>query len=198
MTAFCILWVPVFYLLRRTFTQSGSSGIWALILGSITAITQFFLGYLTNPGGFDNSRIVFGFVDIVSLPVLIPFVIYFVILLFKGFHDEIDFANFALLWLIPVGALRALTWSSTSDPILLVMTPLLWTALAIGIPFFIDLLINNFRWYTLILSVICILILPVLGCLTYWAFFSQRELLGFVLLAAAHIPLALSFVFRRA
>ena len=193
MTAFCLMWVPLFYLLRRSFTPSVNSGIWALILGSFTAIIQFFLGYLTSPGAFDYSRFVFGFIDIVSLPVLIPLVIYFFILIFKRFQGDIDFGNFALLWLIPVGALRALSWSSTHDPILLVMTPLLWTALAAGISFFINLTMNNFRWYTLILSAICILILPVLGSAAYWAFFSQRELFGFALLAAAFIPAALSF-----
>jgi len=195
MSIFCLLWVPLFYLLRRSFAGGGSSGVWALLLGSITAIIQFFLGNLVVPGGFGFSRILFGFVDIASLPVLVPLFLYFLILLFKGFHADVDFANFALLWLIPVGALRALNWSSTNDPILLVMSPLLWTALAVGIPFFINLMLTRFSIFIAVISILFILILPILASLTYWAFFSQHELLGFIFLAITHIPLGLSLFF---
>ena len=195
MVVFCLLWVPLFYIFRRTFSGGGGSGIWALLMGSIVAIFQFFLGFFLSPGGFGYSRFLFGFVNIVSLPVLIPLIIYFFISLFKGFSDNIDFASFALLWMIPVGGLRAISWGSTNDPILLIVAPLLWTALAVGIPFFINLIINRFRWYTAIFYVLFILILPVLACATYWAFFSQSMLLGFCFLLATHIPLGLSLTF---
>jgi hypothetical protein len=196
MSFFCLLWVPLFYLLRRSISGGGSSGgVWALLLGSITAIIQFFLGYLVSPGGFGYSRLLFGFIDIVSLPVLIPLFIYLLIILVRGSSGEIDFANFALLWLIPVGALRALSWSPFNDPILLVAVPLLWTAIAVGIPFFINLMINNLRWYTAIISILCILILPVLAAGVYWTFFSQKTLYGFLLLFAVNIPLILSLAF---
>ena len=195
MVYFCLLWVPLFYMLRRSFSPSGSFGVWALLLGSIVAILQFFLGYFISPEGFGFSRILFGFIDIVSLPVLFPFIAYFVLLLTKGFIQEFDFANFCLLWLIPVGALRALSWSSSNDPVLLVMAPLLWTALATGIPFFINLMLRNFKWYIAIFSIPCMLILPILASMTYWAFFSQNALLGFLLLLITHIPLGLSLTF---
>ena len=193
MSFFCLLWVPLFYLLRRSFTGGGSSGgVWALLLGSITAIIQFFLGYLVSPGGFGFSRWLFGFIDIVSLPALVPLVLYVLLYFFRGFSAEADFANFCLLWLIPVAALRALSWSSSGDSILLIMVPLLWTALAVGIPFFIKLMAGNFRWYTAAASIICILLLPVIAAGAYWAFFSQQTLLGFLLFFTAHIPLAVS------
>jgi len=194
MSIFCLLWVPLFYLFRRSFTMDGGSGVWALILGSITAIVQFFLGYFVNPGGFGHSRVIFGFIDIVSVPVLIPVFVYFIILLFKRFSAQIDFANFALLWLIPVGALKALSWSSTNDPILLVMTPLLWTALASGISYFISLMINNFKWYKAVFFIPFLLILPAAAAVTYWAFFSQQEEIGFALLVLTNIPLLLSVI----
>jgi len=193
MSFFCLLWIPLFYLLRISFSGGNNSGsVWALLLGSIAAIIQFFLGYLVSPGGFGFSRWLFGFIDIVSLPVLVPLLICFLMLLFRGFSGEADFANFALLWLIPVAGLRALSWSSGNEPILLVAVPLLWTALAVGIPFFINLMINNLRWYTVIISILCILILPVSASASYWAFFSQQTLLGFLLLFASSIPLGLS------
>jgi len=196
MSIFCLLWVPFFYLLRRSLSDTGSSGsVWALLLGSITAIIQFFLGNLVSPGGFGFSRWLFGFIDVVSLPALAPLILYFIMLLFRGLSGEIDFTNFALLWLIPVGALRALSWSSGYDPILLVAVPLLWTSLAVGIPFFINWMVKNPRWYTLIASILCILLLPLTAASAYWALFSQETLLGFLLLFISHIPLGLSLAF---
>jgi len=196
MSFFCILWVPLFYLLRRAFVNgSGSGGVWALLLGSITAIIQFFLGNFISPGGFGFSRWLFGFIDIVSLPVLIPLVLYMLLFLVRGFAGNADFAGFALLWLIPVAALRAISWSATNDTILLVAVPLLWTALAAGISFFINWMANNLRWYTAVVSILCILILPVVAAAAYWAFFSQQTLLGFLLLFVAHIPVGLSLAF---
>jgi len=195
MSFFCLLWVPLFYLLRRSFTgTSGSGSVWALLLGSMTAIIQFFLGYFVNPGGFGFSRWLFGFIDIVSLTVLVPLLIYLLLMLFSGFSGNIDFANFAMLWLIPVAAMRALSWSSANEPILLVAVPLLWTALAIGIPFFINWMLNNFRWYTVIISIICILILPIAASTAYWAFFSQQTALGFLLFFVTQIPLGFSLI----
>jgi len=197
MSVFCLLWVPFFFLFRRIFTGGGGGGVWALLFGSITAILQFFQGYTINPGGFGFSRWLFGFVDIVSLPVLIPLILYALLNVFRGFSGSADFADFALLWLIPVGALRAIGWTPTNDIILLVSVPLLWTALAVGIPYFINWTANNFRWYTLIISILCILILPAAAATSYWAFFSQQTWLGFLMLFLTHIPLGLSFVFEK-
>ena len=196
MTIFCLLWVPLFYLLRRTFTGGSSSGgVWALLLGSITAIIQFFLGYIVSPGGFGFSRWLFGFVDIVSLPVLIPLFICFLMFLFQGFSGDIDFANFIMLWLIPAGVLRAFGWSSHNEPILLIAVPLLWTALAVGFSFFINWIANNSRWYVITVSAFCMLILPAMAASSYWAFFSHQTLLGFLFFFAVQIPFCLSLVF---
>jgi len=197
MSVFCLLWVPFFFLFRRTFTGGGGGGVWALLLGSITAILQFFMGYYVKPGGFGFSRWLFGFIEIVSVPVLVPIVLYALLTFFRGFAGSADFADFALLWLIPVGALRAIGWGSTNDVILLVSVPLLWTALAVGIPFFINWTANNFRWYSVIISFICILLLPLTAASAYWAFFSQQIWLGFLLFFVTQIPLGLSFVFER-
>ena len=188
MTIFCLLFVPLFYLFYRTFSHGGSHGVWALMLGSITAIIQFFLGNIIDPGGFGFSRIVFGFFDIACFPVLLPVFVYLILLIFKRFSVNVDFANFALIWLIPIGALRALSWTSTNDPILLILAPLLWVSLAVGISFFIDLTKNHFRWYTLIIAIICIPVLPAAASLSYWSFFSQQNLYGFSLLGVMFMP----------
>jgi len=197
MTFFCLLWVPLFYLFRRSLVGAGSTSgsVWALLLGSITAIVQFLLGYIFSPGGFGFSRWLFGFFEIVSMPVLIPFIAYFIMYIFGGFSDA-DFANFTLLWLIPVGALRALSWSSMNDPILLVMTPLLWTAIAVGISYLIIWMTNSYNPFISVLAVLCMILLPAVASTAYWAFFSQQTLLGFLLLLVAHVPFGLSFVHK--
>jgi len=200
MSFFCLFWVLLFYFLRRSVIgvgNTGRGGVWAVLLGSITAIIHFFLGYIIVPGGFGFSRWLYGFIDLVSVPVLIPLFIYFIIFIFRGLSGNADFGNFSLLWLIPIGALRALTWSTIRDPILLVMVPLLWTALAAGISFFIHWMIKNFTWYSAVISILSILILPVAAAAAYWAFFSQQTILGFVLLVTVNIPLVLSFIFER-
>jgi len=197
MTFFCLLWVPLFYLFRRSLVGTGSTSgsVWALLLGSITAIVQFLLGYIFSPGGFGFSRWLFGFFEIVSMPVLIPFIAYFIMYMFGGFSDA-DFANFTLLWLIPVGALRALSWSSMNDPILLVMTPLLWTAIAVGISYLIIWMTNSYNPFISVLAILCMILLPLAASTAYWAFFSQQTLLGFLLLLVAHIPFGFSFVHK--
>lgn len=193
MTYFCLLWVPLFYLFRRSLGGGGSGSVWALLLGSITAIIQYLLGYLFTPGGFGFSRWLFGFFEIVSMPVILPFIVYFVMYTFGGFSSDVDFSAFTLLWLIPIGVLKALTWSSLNDPILLVMTPLLWTALAVGISYLIIWMTNSYNPLITGLAIFCMVLLPVTATAAYWAFFSQHLLLGFILLAAAHVPFALSF-----
>jgi hypothetical protein len=197
MTFFCLLWVPLFYLLHRSLTGERAGSVWALLLGSIIAIIQFFLGNLVSPGGFGFSRWLFGFIDIVSLPVIIPFFVFFIMYIFRGFSSNVDFINFTLLWLIPVGALRALSWSSMNDPILLVMSPLLWTSLAVGISFLINWMTNSYNPFISVIAILCIILLPVTAASAYWAFFSQHTLFGVFLFLAAHIPFGLSFAVHK-
>ena len=195
MSFFCLLWIPLFYLLRRSITGgNGSGGVWALLFGCITAVIQFFLGNIVSPGGFEFSRWLFGFIEIVSLPVLFPFLFCIIFLLFRWFSEEADYANFMLLWLIPVAAMQALSWSSFNDPLLLIAVPLLWTAQAVGIAFFISLIIKNPRWYIVIFSILFILILPLAASSSYWAFFSHQLFRGFMLFSVTMIPLVLSII----
>jgi hypothetical protein len=195
MSLFCLLWVPLFYLFRRSVSAGeGGGGVWALILGSVTAIFQFFFGALVPPGGFGFSRWLSGFVDIVTLPVLAPLAVYFVCMLCRFFSGSADFANFALLWLIPVAALRAVSWSAEGEPVLLILPPLLWTALATGIPFFIDRMFRHSSLRVIIPFSLCILALPFTAATCWWAFFSQRLLAGFLLLAVSLIPMTVSVV----
>ena len=198
MTFFCILWIPLFYLFWHSLSRKnmGFSGVWALLLGSIVALVQFFFGNFINPGGFGLSRWISGLVDIVVLPALLPFFIYLVFVIVSFFRipsSPADFVNFGLLWLIPNAALRAVGWITTSDPVFLVLVPLLWTALACGIPFFIDLIKSFSRWYVVIPSLLCILLLPFLAATAWWAFYSQKTSQGLLFSIISLCPL-LAFV----
>ena len=193
MFLFCSLWVPVFYLFRRSIAgESGTGAVWALLLGSLLAIFQFFFGNLIDPGGFGINRWIGGFLDVVALPVLIPIIVYSLFILFRVFSGNADFTVFTLLWLIPSAALRALSWSSMRSPILLVLVPVLWTALATGIPFFINCIIKMPRWYVIISFGLFILVLPVAAVTSYWAFFCHQTLYGFIFFFVTMLPMVIS------
>jgi hypothetical protein len=184
----------MFYLLWRSLSDdnAGSGGVWALIWGSVVALIQFFLGNLVDPGGFGWSRWISACIDIVALPAVLPLLVYVVCVALKFFSGTKDFTNFALLWLIPTGAIRAVGWSAQRDPILLALAPLLWTAIAVGVPFFIRRVINMPKIGALIIYILGILVLPFLSATVYWAFFSQKYPLGALLLAFALAPLIIS------
>jgi len=195
MTFFCFLWVPLFYFFWRSIRRCNVFGwAWALIAGSIIALIQFLLGPLVDPGGFGFSRWASGFVDIVVLPVLAPLLVYLLLFVFKLIGGTADFAGFALLWLIPGAAARAMAWSFHRDPILLVAVPVLWTAIAVGIPFFIRF-IQDSRPLAIVLSSIAILAIPFAAASSYWALFYHRTFLGIILLIAAAAPMLMSIVF---
>jgi hypothetical protein len=200
MSLFCLLWTPLFYLFKRSVSTGGvARGVWALLLGSIVALAQFFLGALVNPGGFGLSRWVSACVDIVALPAVLPLLVYLGLMSLRvipgapGFSESAC-TSFALLWLIPNGILRAVSWSVQSDPILLVLTPILWTAIAVGIPFFAGLILDGSRRYTALFFALAALVLPFLSALVYWAFFSQRYTWGFALFFIVMIPAVVSIV----
>jgi hypothetical protein len=193
MSLFCLLWIPLFFLFRHSLSQDNppAGGVWALLLGSIAALVQFFLGNLVNPGGFGLSRWVSACIDIIALPAVLPLLAYLLFIAFRVFSGPFDFANFALLWLIPGAAIRALNWSAGNDPVLLVLAPLLWTAIALGIPFFIEKILRSSHWYAPGLG---ILALPLTAATAWWAFYSQKFPLGVLLFALAVLPMTISLV----
>jgi hypothetical protein len=196
MSLFCLLWIPLFFLFRHSLVQDNtpSGSVWALLLGSIVALVQFFLGNLVNPGGFGLSRWVSACIDIIALPAVLPLLVYLVFIIFRFLPGPFDFANFALLWLIPGAAIRAVSWSAENDPTLLVLAPLLWTAIALGISFFIEMLFRSSRWYTLGSLGLGILVLPLTAAASWWAFYSQKFTLGVLLFVLAVIPMVISLV----
>jgi hypothetical protein len=190
MYLFCLLWIPLFYLFRRSVTGRGA-GLWALVLGTITAFFHFFAGNLVEPGGFEFSRWLSGFVDIVGLPVLVPIITCSLLMAFRLLSGDTDLTGFTLLALVPATILRTLSRDSPS-PMTLALIPLLYTAQAVGISFFITCIIRILRWYVIIPLGLCILALPVLAASSYWAFFTHDTLLGFLLFFLTMIPMIIS------
>ena len=196
---FCLLWVPLFYLFWRSIKGQGefSWGVVALIAGSVVAMLQFLFGSIIEPVGFELSRWMSAFIDIVAMPVIVPLLLYFLLSLNKildNSTDSVDFAGFALLWLIPSGAIRAVSWSVQSDPIQLVLVPLLWTAIAVGVPF----LVSFYRYrqiFVIIPAFLGALFVPFAATYAYWAFFAQLTLWGYIFLVAAMAPMLVTIVF---
>ncbi|MDR2094910.1 MAG: hypothetical protein LBP76_05250 [Treponema sp.] len=190
MIVFCLLWLPLFCLFWRAVSpaMSGKGGIIALLLGSIAALVQFFLGSIVNPGGFGFSRWLGGLVDIVVAPAVLPLVVALFFLLFRVYRTPEDFTHFSLLWLIPGGAMRTFNWSTQNDPAQLILVPLLWTSLVTGIPFFFRLIFSG-KWYAIIPALAGLCILPLSSASSYWAFFSQKYELGITFFGISMIPL---------
>jgi len=192
MSLFCLLCIPLLYFLRRTPGEGKS--IWALPLGGLAVILSYFTGSLISPGGFGLARWMSGFIDIIALPVLIPLFAALLLVMLRIFPDSLDYAGFILLWLVPLAAIRSFSESSPSSPLNLVFVPLLWIAQAVGISFFIGWILKKPRWYIIIPSVLGIAALPLAATTSWWAFFVQRTLVGFLLLAVSLVPAVISVV----
>jgi hypothetical protein len=185
MSLFCFLWMPLFYLFWRSIAKpdaESSGGIWALILGSVAAFVQFLLGSFIRPRAFGFSRWLSACIDIVTIPAALPLLVCLLLSRLRIPSFTMNYAHFALLWLIPASALRAVSGGAQNDPSLLVLTPILWTAIAVGAPFL----------WTHIPAIIAMAVLPFLAATAYWAFFSQRTVLGFLLLGITLIPMGIS------
>ena len=190
MSLFCFLSMPLFYFFWRSPAASGtgSSGeVWALLLGSVAAFIRFLLGSFISPGAFGFSRWLSACVDIVALPAALPLLVCALFVRLRILGGTVNYANFALLWLIPGAAIRAVSWRLQNDPFLLALTPALWTAIAVGVPFFI-IMMGKSRRLLVIPQAMAAAALPLLAATVYWAFFSQRNWLGILLFALTLIP----------
>jgi hypothetical protein len=159
----------------------------------MVAFIRFLLGSFISPGAFGRSRWFSACVDIVTLPALLPLAVCVLFTRLRLLAGTANYANFALLWLIPGAAMRAVNWSALNDPSLLVMTPVLWTAIAVGIPFFVTMS-GKFHRRLIVLRALAIAVLPFLAATVYWAFFSQHTPWGFLLLFVTLIPMGVSII----
>jgi multisubunit Na+/H+ antiporter MnhF subunit len=198
MNLFCLLWTPLFYLfwvsLRPPETH-GSAGIWALLLGSVFALVRFITGPWVSPGTFGFSRWLSALVDTAGLPALVPFLFFGFFAALKIIPSPGDPAGFALLWLIPQGIFRSFSRAGRRDPVFLVLVPVLWTALALGISFFVRFIPCGNRRFRRILALLGMAALLLAAVTCYWAFFCQKFLWGWILFALTLVPFVFSISF---
>ena len=194
MRLFCLLYIPLLYLIRRWYSERGEGGeaIWALPLGAVAVGARYVFGPLVTPGSFGLSRWMSGFVDVVGLPALFPLMVCGALVMLRVFPRDADYAGFALLWLVPLAAIRSI--GGDAGPISLLIVPLLWTAQALGIPFFIDGMVQNPRRYIVFFATLGIAAIPIAAVSSWWAFFSHQALLGALLLLASVIPAIISIL----
>jgi uncharacterized membrane protein YqaE (UPF0057 family) len=194
MILFCFLWTPLFCLFWRSITapETGNSGgIWALLLGSAAALVRFLTGPFISPGAFGFFRWLNACVDIVAFPAALPLGALWLLIRFRAVGRGADYANFALLWLIPGAVMAAATRSGLNDPSLLALALVLRTAIAAGIPFFMGMTGKPGRAMG-VFRALAVTLLPFLAAGSYWAFFSQRTWLGILLFVPAFLPAVLS------
>ena len=199
MSLFCLLYIPLLYFLRRWPSAGGwpsaeREGVWGLPLGAVAVAARHLFGPLAPPGGFGFSRWLSGFFEIVSLPVIISFALCALLVKLRTLPADVSYADFALQYLIPLAAYRSVNWISPGHPEFLVVVPVLWTAQAVGIPFFFGLVAKNTRWYVLFVLSLGVSLLPVAAATAWWAFYCQRPIVGLVLLFVSIIPAAVSVI----
>jgi len=195
MGIFCLLWIPAFYLFRRSvFNEKDVMGWQALLLGCAFVIVRYFTGPFITPAGFGLSRWLDGFINIVSLPVILPVAVCVLLSALNLFSSDVDFGGFTFLWLVPASLYYSVAEPVTYSPLMLVLVPLLWTTQALGISFFIDCIIKYRRWYVIIPSIPAIIILPLIASTSWWAFFSQQTRIGCLSLFLSVIPALVSMI----
>jgi hypothetical protein len=190
MTLFCLFWTPLVLLLWVSLNAGNggnSGGVLALVLGSVVSVLHYFFYPPINTAGFGFSLWFYALVNVVLIPAGLPFLV-FVLLAVPGFFKGgADPAKFVLFSLVPAGITCAVGWSARHDPLYLILVPLLWTALALGISFFARLVRESF-FPRIIPLVLAMFLMPLIAAGSFWAFYRQTPPAGFVLLAVLSIP----------
>jgi hypothetical protein len=195
MSVFCLLWVPVFYFFRRSISGwKTGMGWWALLLGCAAILVRYLTGPLVTPAGFGLSCWLSGFIDIVSLPVIVPIAVCVLLIAMRRFPSDMDIGGFILLWLVPLTFYYSVYRSLLYSPLMLVLVPLLWTTQGLGISFFIGCILKYRRWYFIIPSTLAALLLPLTAATTWWAFYVQQTRIGCLFLFFTLMPALISVI----
>lgn len=197
MIVFCILWVPFVYLLFRSLLPGKSGNIGLLVLVFLINTLISFFKYLNGPviqsDAFGFIRWLYYFVDILSLPVLVPLLLGLFIFMYLKRGSLYDVMEFTLVYLIPESFFRAIIWSEIPDPVLLVAVPVLWTALALGLPYLLMLFMEEIGFLSYGSLSMAILIVP-LANTALWLLYEHAVLPGGLLLLLVLLPCLFLFI----
>jgi hypothetical protein len=195
MSFFCMFWTPLVLLFWNsldTRERGSSGGVWAFILGTLISVFHYLFYPFVKASGFGLSLWFYALIDIVFVPAALPLLVFalFTVLGLSG--TGADPARFVLTALIPAGVLRAIGWSGQSAPLYLVLVPLIWTMLALGVSFLARIDSGNFPlWLITLLSTI---ILAPAAAVVFWAFYGQMPFTRFLLLALLSIPSLIALI----
>jgi hypothetical protein len=142
---------------------------------------RYYNGPLVGAEGLGAARWVSALVDWVGLPPGLPLLVFALCSAFHILSGAEDITLFALLWLIPEGFLFAVNRHILNEPSQLIAAPLLWTAIAVGVPSFTRRIPSYPPWAG-IGAVAGSFLYCFLAVTAYWAFFIQYTLLGYGLL----------------
>jgi len=183
----------VFYFFRRSITGVKTGKGWlALLLGCVAVFARYLAGPLVNAGGLGLLRWLSGFIDIVSLPVIVPVVVTLLLVKKRIYPENMDYAGFILLWLVPLGLYFSVDKSSLYSPLVMVLVPLLWTTQTLGVSFFISCIFKYRRWYVTVPFILLAAFMPLAAATSWWAFYAQQTSTGCLSLFISLIPALIS------
>jgi hypothetical protein len=166
----------------------------ALLLGSAAVFIRYLAGSLVTPAGFGLSCWLSGFLDIVSLPVLVPVAVCVLLIALRRFPTDMDTGGFTFLWLVPMAFYNSIDMSLFYSPLIQVLVPVLWTIQTLSVSFFIGCIIKYRRWYVIIPSVLAAAAMPLISSSSWWAFYSQQTMAGCLSLFVSVVPALVSVI----
>jgi hypothetical protein len=190
-----MLWTPLILFLwnsLNTGERGSSGGIWAFILGTLVSVFHYFFYPFVKASGFGLSLWFHALVDIVFVPVALPFLVFTLFSCLGLFGGGADPAKFVLSALIPAGVAGVIGWSGQNAPLYLVLVPLIRTLLALGVSFFPRLVSGNF--ISCLITIFSIIVLAPAAAVVFQAFYGHLPLTGFLLLVLLSIPALIALV----
>jgi hypothetical protein len=166
--------------------------LFSVALALVVGLLLDFLGPLVESRGFGFSAWFHGAIDYFILPVFLPLGIWALVRKERGRRLSIDAVDFTLLWLVPVSIIGCVRWSVQVEGLNLVLIPLLWSALAVSLPFFFTLARENLGLMAFF-GVLGVVLLPLVAITAYWAFFGQRILIGLLSTLFTIAPMVVQF-----
>ncbi|MDR2467604.1 MAG: hypothetical protein LBD22_01425 [Spirochaetaceae bacterium] len=195
MLLFCLLWLPLCYLLwagvkppvpeqskTRFFERISALGV-----GLIAGIVRFFFVSFWTASGLGLSRLISACFDYVLIPVMMPLAACAAFIkirrLFFKINEPPDWTGWTLLALIPPVLICSIRWGTEKNPANLVLVPVLLSVLAFSMhPLAMFYTIKQ-EFARAATCTALIFALSLVGSAIWWAFFASQTIIAWILLA---------------